>query len=51
MSEKLVVPSLETLSSAALGYVSFLAAVFVACSLSVPLPVPKFKWLGQPFTR
>lgn len=47
---KLVVPFLDLLNSAASGYVSFLAVVFVVYSLSAPLPIPIFKQIESVFS-
>jgi hypothetical protein len=47
---KLVVPFLDLLYSAASGYVSFLAVVFVVYSLSVPLSIPTFKQIESVFS-
>ena len=47
---KLVVPFLDLLNSAASGYVSFLAVVFVVYSLSVPLSIPTFKQIELAFS-
>lgn len=48
---KLVIPLLDLPNSAASGYVSFLAFVFVVYSLSVPLSFPTSKQIKSVFSH